>query len=167
MRRIRFAMLLLAVLGATPLVAQEASYDVTASISISQSLSWSLWANMSFGSVHAQALTATINPQTHSTAGKLRLNAHPGSSLAISWTAPTHLTMSSTGATVAFSDATVSAYPTDAQPSSVMIVQNGAVTTDASTGYHFFWLGGTATFPSSQAAGTYTGTLTVTATYIN
>jgi len=148
---------------ATAAAAQSNSGSITATAVVQQPINVVGAVNMSFGNVFP-GVNKTITLTTAG-AGRFDVTGQATSPVNLAFTAvPTNLVLApSTNLPVSF----IAGYNTtnSAAGATSVPVASGAATNLSGTGALFVFLGGTVTPAVNQAAGTYTGTVTLQVTY--
>ncbi|GIW52294.1 MAG: hypothetical protein KatS3mg081_1649 [Gemmatimonadales bacterium] len=159
-----------AILGAVVLAARAAeaqSASITATATVLQPLSVTGAANLNFGNVFP-GTNVSVAP-TAAGAGRFELNGVAGAEVQFSLTLPSTLTSGGSNSIPITFSSTDGRYNTTADPNTgaTTFNPNAPVTTTlhGTTGDLFVYLGGTVSPSGTTPAGTYTGTITLNASY--
>lgn len=161
MKKIMFSAAVLAgMLSAVPAQAQtSASADATVTLQVLAPLTLTKNSDLDLGTT-TQGNNATV---AATAAAAAKFTAGGEASTAITLTFPATATLANGGNNLSFAPAMNSNAADDQAASTARA--SGDVVTLSNTGFHYFWMGGTATVAANQATGTYTGTVTVTVAY--
>ncbi len=151
-----FAIAALALLVAGAAQAQTA--NITATAIVAGPLSLTSSSNLDFGTV-IPGTARTIDPLTSASAGTFVFSGGPNAQLALTWTLPANLTSGANNLPVSFAPVFNSANAQAGATALTTPTDNTRRLSGTGTGY--IWVGGTATPAVAQAAGTYTGTITL------
>lgn len=141
----------------------QASANVTASATVAAALTAANVQNLAFGTV-ISGFPRTIATTDAVNAGIVRFTGGASAEVAVSFTAlPANLTSGANTLPISYA----SGYSATQTGSQTSFTPASGVTTrlDATSGLLFVFVGGTVTPGASQAAGAYTGTVTVQAAY--
>ena len=109
--------------------------------------------------------TGTVNPNTSSSAGLFTVGVGAGMLMNLTFSSPTVTLWDSTGTNwLPFTPQVVGDTLSSNQSAAAALTSGGQITL-GSAGYYYIWLGGSVVIPSGQAAGTYTGTFSLTVSY--
>ncbi len=119
--------------------------------------------NLDFGLVIVNS-TASIHPNTSSSASLYTIGGGAGMAMTVSYSSPTLALSDTLGNQLTFTPQVVGSQSSGSQ-SSASSKSSGASITLSGTGSYYLWLGGSVSVPSGQAGGTYTGTFDLTVSY--
>ncbi len=155
-----------AALALAPTTAAAQSASISATATVLTPLTVTGVSNLAFGNVYP-GVPATVAP-TAATAGNFSLSGVANAQVQMSFTLPANLVdASSNNLPIAFSTTDAVYNQANSQAGSTAFDPAGTtlVNLDATTGALYVWIGGTVNASGSQPAGTYTGTITLTAAY--
>ncbi len=144
------------------------SRSVTALVNstVIQGLTISASGSLNYGTVVAGTIPNVISPQTSGSAVSIVATGNGGQAVTVTYPASAVLYSGLNSVTFV---PNLSGYPSNNQPSSTSIASGSSVNlsgTTGSAGYYYFWLGGSLNaIPPGLAAGNYSGTFTLSATY--
>ncbi|GBD32479.1 hypothetical protein HRbin33_01444 [bacterium HR33] len=165
MKRFLSAVAILAAVVLAVRAAEAQSASITATANVLQPLSVTGAANLDFGNVFP-GTNVSVAP-TAAGAGRFDLNGVAGAEVQFSLTLPSTLTSGANSIPITFSS-TDGRYNTTADPNTgTTFNPSASVTTTlhGTTGNLFVYLGGTVSPSGTTPAGTYTGTITLNASY--
>ncbi len=108
--------------------------------------------------------SGAVNPNTSPSAGLFTVTGGSGTPMNISFTSPAVTLTDTSGATLTFTPTVVGDTLSTDQSTAPALTSGGHISI-SSAGSYYIWLGGSVTIPSGQAAGTYTGTFSLTVSY--
>ncbi|HEU5153160.1 MAG TPA: DUF4402 domain-containing protein [Gemmatimonadales bacterium] len=148
-------------LGAMPAVAQSA--NITATANVFQAITVTGAQPLDFGNVFP-GVAKTIGVAA-ATAGRFDLTGQSSAPVQLTFTLPTDLTSGANNLPIG--TWTGCTNPTNTTTGCTTFTPSGTATGSAfgGAGNLFVWVGGTVSPAAAQAAGTYTGTVTLTANY--
>lgn len=155
-----------AALAFAPNTATAQTANITASATVLAPLTVTGVNNLDFGTVYP-GVNASVAP-TAATAGSFTLTGVAGAQITVTFTLPTNLQDAALdNLPISFATTDATANQANSQAAATAFDPNSVLTTnlDATTGSYYVWIGGTVSPTGSQPAGTYTGTITLTAAY--
>lgn len=138
---------------------------INMSVDVISALTFTSHGDMSFGPVGAGTGAVTLNPASTTagqTAGYFTVNGQSNQPITVTYTPPTTLISGTNSVPLSLA---LIGFNTNTVGSATGVSSGTQVTLDATSGDYYFWLGGTVTVASGQAAGTYTGTFTLQVAY--
>jgi hypothetical protein len=143
--------------------AQAQSANITALATVFQPISFGTTRNLDFGNVFPGVAKAI--PVTDANSGQFELAGQASANVDLSFTLPANLT--SLGNNLPIGTWTGCTSPTNTTAGCTSFTPSGAATPSAFSGAGALWVfvGATVTPAAAQAAGNYTGTVTLTAAY--
>lgn len=155
-----------AALALAPNAAAAQTGSITATANVLTPLTVTGVNNLDFGNVYP-GVNASVAP-TAATAGSFTIAGVAGAQITLTFTLPTNLQDAALdNLPISFATTDAASNQANSQAGAGVIDPNQVLTTnlDATTGNYYVWIGGTVAPTGSQPAGTYNGTITLTAAY--
>jgi|YelNatPaOPRAMG01_1025707.scaffolds.fasta_scaffold225209_1 hypothetical protein len=143
--------------------AQTGNASATVTLTVSATVTVTNVRGLNFGTHVQDSTAASVNPNTGGTnAAYFTLQTSANHASTVTYT---HTSMASGSNTINWTPSVVGADNSASQSTAGPVTSGGSITTNSS-GFYYFWVGGTTdVITNSTPPGTYTGTFTLTVAY--
>lgn len=159
--------LALACLACTAVAASaQQTADAPVTLAIQTPLTLTETGATDFGTLNSTSGSGTVDPvapAAGTTTAMFTLAGPPGASILVTWPTSVSLTLADNSASVSFTPK-LSTSGTNVQSGSIVKIGSSLSGQLNPSGTIYMWLGGTASFPTTQKPGNYSGTFTLTVT---